>query len=138
MTTIILGKFQQVDLNFSVVKIMSQWREEVKLLHEVTFDNKPPETCLEFFEGSLNFVGLPRRIQNADRQWIEEFLGLGGLEKLFKALTEISGKTSPRASDAVQELECTLCIKSIMNHKLGMEHVIKTEEKFIDALTEGK
>ena len=117
---------------------MQQWREGVKFLHEATFDSKPPETCLELFEGSLNFIRLPSRIQNADQQWIEEFLGLGGMERLFKALTEISGKASPRASDAVQELECTLCIKSIMNHKMGMEHVIKTEEKFIDALVEGK
>lgn len=116
---------------------MSHWKEEIKLLHEVAFDNKPPETCLELFEGSLNFIGLKHRIQNADQQWIEEFLGLGGLEKLFKTLAMISGKTLVHLSDAVQELECAQCIKSILNYKWGMEYVIKNEEMFVDTLTEG-
>ena len=116
---------------------MSHWREGIKLLHEITFDNKPPETCLELFEGSLNFIGLKYRIQNADQQWIEEFLGLGGLEKLFKTLAMISSKTLVHLSGAVQELECAQCIKSILNHKWGMEYVIENEAMFVDTLTEG-
>jgi len=34
------------------------WREEVKHLHEATFENKPPRTCLDLFEAILNFIGL--------------------------------------------------------------------------------
>ena len=122
---------------------MSQWREGVRLLHEVSFDGKPPETCLELFEaerfeGCVAFVGLTQRIQKADHKWIEEFLGQGGLEKLFETLAILSGKALVGFADAVPELECARCIKSIMNHQLGMEHIIKTEKNFIHKLTEGK
>ena len=122
---------------------MSQWKEGVRLLHEVTFDGKPPETCLELFEaerfeGSLAFIGLTHRIQKADHEWIEEFLGLGGLEKLFETLAILSGKALVGFANTIPELECARCIKSIMNHQLGMEQVIKTEKKFIHKLTEGK
>ena len=122
---------------------MSQWREGVKLLREVNFDGQPPETCLELFEaerfeGCLAFSGLAHRIQKADQKWIEEFLGLGGLEKLFETLAILSGKSLVGFAGAVPELECAKCIKSIMNHQLGMEQIIKTEKRFIHKLTEGK
>lgn len=116
---------------------MSLWRKEVELLHEITFDNESPEACLELLEASSNFIGLKNRIQKADQKWIEELLGHGVLEKLFEALAILSSKTSIGFTDAVQEVECTRCIKSIMNHKYGMEYVIQAEEKFINKLTEG-
>ena len=118
---------------------MSVWKEGVECLHEIAFDNQSPETCLEIFEGSSNFIGLKCRIEKADEKWVEEFLELQGLEKLFEMLEELSSKTSRIGlSDEVQELKCAHCIKSIMNHELGMEHVIKTGEMFIYKLTKGK
>jgi len=116
---------------------MALWKEEVKHLHEATFENKPPETCLELFEATLNFIALKNRVQKADQKWIEEFLEQGGLEKVFETLAMISNKDSLGLSDAMRELECVQCIKSIMNHQFGMEYVIRAEKKFIYKLTQG-
>ena len=122
---------------------MSQWKEGLKLLHGVAFDSKPPETCIELFEarrfeGPPVFIKLADRIQKADDNWIEEFLGLGGLEKIFETLAALSNKSLVSFAGAVPELECARCIKSIMNHRVGMEHATTTDKKFIHRLAEGK
>lgn len=61
---------------------------------------------------------------------------------MFEKLAVLGDKTSTVLSDAmpcaVQEQECAKCIKSIMNHKSGMEFVIGSEKQFVCKLIEGK
>lgn len=106
-----------------------------------SLEGSDPELCIVLFKSTLNFHGLKKRITSADSKWIEEFLQQGGLETLFDALATLGTKgfnTSTALMDAVQQLECISCIRTIMSRKCGMEHILTTGEKFVNRLIEGK
>ena len=134
---------------------MSHW---TKLTKQVTKDNvhaevesrqalpaslegSDPELCIVLFKSTPNFHGLKKRIISADKIWVEEFLQQDGLEMLFDALATLGTKgfnTSTAMMDAVQQLECISCIKTIMGRSCGMEHILTNGEKFVNRLIEGR
>ena len=105
-----------------------------------SLEGSDPELCIALFKSTLNFHGLKKRITSADKKWTEEFLEQEGLETLFDALATLSIKgfnTSTALMDAVQQLECINCIKTIMSRSCGMEHILTNGEKFVKRLIEG-
>ena len=120
---------------------MSLWKQEVEHLQKFNFEGKSAEACLEFFKTSLDFISLTNRVQSADQQWMEEFLDQGGLEAVFDALGTLNTCTSKASRsglvDAVQQLDCARCIKSIINYQSAINHVIKVGETFVNKLIEG-
>ena len=105
-----------------------------------SLEGSDPELCIVLFNSTLNFHGLKKRITSADKQWIKEFLEQEGLETLFDALATLGTKgfnTSTALMDAVQQLECISCIKTIMSRSCGMEHILTNGEKFVNRLIEG-
>ena len=105
-----------------------------------SLEGSDPELCIVLFKSTLNFHGLKKRITSADNKWIEEFLDQEGLETLFDALATLGTKgfnTSTALMDAVQQLECINCIKTIMSRSCGMEHILMNGEKFVSRLIEG-
>ena len=105
-----------------------------------SLEGSDPELCIALFKSTLNFHGLKKRITSADKKWIEEFLDQEGLETLFDALATLGMKgfnTSTALMDAVQQLECIKCIKTIMSRSCGMEHILTNGEKFVKRLIEG-
>lgn len=106
-----------------------------------SLEGSDPELCIVLFKSTLNFHGLKKRIASADKQWIKEFLHQGGLEMMFDALATLGTKgfsMSTALKDAVQQLECIGCIKSIMERSSGMEYILTNGEKFMNRLIEGK
>ena len=105
-----------------------------------SLEGSDPELCIVLFKSTPNFHGLKKRITSADKKWIEEFLQQDGLEILFDALATLGTKgfnTSTAMMDAVQQLECISCIKTIMSRSCGMEHILMNGEKFVNRLIEG-
>ena len=99
-----------------------------------------PESCIVLFKITLNFHGLKKEIATADSKWMTEFLHQDGLEILFDALATLGSKGFNRSTammDAVQQLECISCIKTIMGRSCGMEHILMNGEKFVNRLIEG-
>ena len=105
-----------------------------------SLEGSDPELCITLFKSTLNFHGLKKRIRNADKEWIELFLQQEGLETLFDALATLGTKgfsASTALMDAVQQLECIGCIKTIMSRSCGMEHILMNGERFVKRLIEG-
>lgn len=123
---------------------MSKWSIVRQLVFQkksafsvLSFQGSDPELCLSLFNNTLNFVGLKNRLKSADGKWIEEFLERGGLKIILNSLSQLSNKMVYTFIDAVKQLECIACVKSIMNHPFGMEYVIMTAEKSVNKITEG-
>ena len=117
---------------------------EVRAKHPLpaSLEGSDPELCIKLFKESdnLNFHGLKKRITSADEEWIKEFLQQDGLEILFKALATLGMKGFKKSTailDAVQQLECISCIKTIMGRSCGMEHILMNGEDFVKRLIEG-
>ena len=105
-----------------------------------SFVGRDPESCIVLFRSTLNFHGLKKEIAGVDNKWIQEFLHQDGLEIVFDALATLGAKgfnTSTAMMDAVQQLECISCIKTIMGRSCGMEHILMNGEKFVNRLIEG-
>ena len=128
---------------------MSRWSKVTKQINSeveskqhlpASLEGSDPELCIVLFKSTLNVHGLEKRIISADSKWIEEFLQQDGLEIVFDALATLGSKgfnTSTAMMDAVEQLECISCIKTIMGRSCGMEHILMNGEKFVNKLIEG-
>ena len=128
---------------------MSLWSKAAKQINSEAKSKQPlpaslegsdPELCIVLFKNTLNFYGLKKRIISADSKWIEEFLQQDGLEIVFDALATLGSKgfnTSTAMMDAVKQLQCISCIKTIMGQSCGMEHILMNGKKFVNRLIEG-
>ena len=124
---------------------------------EGTLERADPELCIEIFRRELNFSGLQRRLREADRSWMSQFLLVNGLSALFEVLESLSQKKSRRGvvvfddgtgSDAAggavvpapdtsyQKSECVACVKAVMNYRRGMECMV-SGDGFIRKLAQG-
>ena len=124
------------------IVVAEQLENRAKHPVPVSLEGSDPELCIKLFKESddLNFHGLKKRITSADGKWIKEFLQQDGLEILFKALAALGAKSFSKSTaimDAVHQLECIGCIKTIMGRSCGMEHILMNGEDFVKRLIEG-
>ncbi len=97
-----------------------------------------PELCITLLSRGLNFKGLMDRLRSADQDWMEHFLALGGLSAIFDALESLCAKGFSGIADALKQLDCVNCVKSVMNNKFGLEFIIaQPGEGFVKKLTQG-
>lgn len=72
-----------------------------------------PELCVKLLEtpSLKNFSGLRPRLEKASKEWLSEFLSIGGLDCLLDGLSSLSaGNRQSRFAEALEQIECVRCI----------------------------
>lgn len=84
----------------------------------------------------VNYSGLQRRLEVSNRSWMVQFLELQGLDLLLEALERLSGRGCARIANALLQLTCVSCVRTIMNSSAGL-HFILDNEGYIRMLAQG-
>ena len=83
-----------------------------------------PEYCIRLlrFPSVQTYHGIHSKLKCSSDEWIFEFLQNNGMEVLLDALERLS--SLKMFVDAVMLLECTSCIKTAMNSKIGLDFMV--------------
>ena len=74
---------------------------------------------------SINiYYALKVKIENSTSQWLQDFLDYGGMECFLSAVAQLSGNNFTSFSDAIIQLDCVTCIRTVLNTKLGLRHFV--------------
>ncbi|XP_063296031.1 inverted formin-2 isoform X2 [Pelobates fuscus] len=96
---------------------------------EGNLENADPELCIRLLQipSVVNYSGLKKRLESSDDNWIVQFLELSGLDLLLEALDTLSGRGVSRIADALLQLTCINCVRTIMNSHKGIEYIVENE-----------
>uniref|UniRef100_A0A8C5QF60 Inverted formin 2 n=1 Tax=Leptobrachium leishanense TaxID=445787 RepID=A0A8C5QF60_9ANUR len=96
---------------------------------EGNLENADPELCIRLLQipSVVNYSGLKKRLETSDDAWIVQFLELSGLDLLLEALDTLSGRGVARIADALLQLTCINCVRTIMNSHKGIEYIVENE-----------
>ena len=96
-----------------------------------------PEFCVRLlrFPSVQTYCGIHSKLKNSSNDWMVEFLESNGMEVLLDALEKLS--SLKLFVDAVMLLECTSCIKTVMNSKTGLDFMVGNRD-FTRRLSRGK
>lgn len=96
---------------------------------EANLENADPELCIRLLQipSVVNYSGLKKRLESSDDNWMVQFLELSGLDLLLEALDRLSGRGVSRISDALLQLTCINCVRTLMNSHKGIEHIVNNE-----------
>ncbi|XP_073466063.1 inverted formin-2 isoform X3 [Aquarana catesbeiana] len=96
---------------------------------EANLENADPELCIRLLQipSVVNYSGLKKRLESSDDQWMVQFLELSGLDLLLEALDRLSGRGVSRISDALLQLTCINCVRTLMNSHKGIEYIVNNE-----------
>ncbi|XP_037775290.1 inverted formin-2-like [Penaeus monodon] len=88
------------------------------------------ETCVALLRMPTvsNYSGLKKLMEVAGEDWLEDFLNLDGLGVLFESLERLSDRGFSSIADAILQLECVLCVKTVMNSTSGLEYIINNDD----------
>ena len=86
-----------------------------------------PELCVKLLKtpSLKNFSGIRPKLEKSSKQWLSEFLSLGGLSCLLDGLSVLSDNRYGRFTEALEQIECVRCIKSVLNSPTGLELMTK-------------
>ncbi|XP_020610125.1 inverted formin-2-like [Orbicella faveolata] len=98
-----------------------------------------PELCVKLLKtpSLKNFSGIRPRLEKASKEWLSEFLNLGGFDCLFDGLTSLSSRNGLKFTEALEQIECVRCIKAVMNSSVGLE-VMTANNELTRSLVKGK
>ena len=84
-----------------------------------------PELFIKFVRipSLKTYSSLKAKLDICSKEWLTEFLELGGLSSLFEVLEKLSERGLGKFSDAFLQLECVRCIKAVMNNVTGLEYM---------------
>lgn len=106
-----------------------------------TLDRWNPETCVRLLRmpSVQNYSGLCKLISGSDKNWMIEFLGMGGLEVLFESVDRLSGKSShsSKLERTLLLLQCVKCLNAVINSHVALEHIIQQKSN-VKKIAEGK
>ncbi|KAM4690860.1 inverted formin-2 [Rhinophrynus dorsalis] len=96
---------------------------------EGNLENADPELCIRLLQipSVINYSGLKKRLESSDDDWMVQFLELSGLDLLLEALDKLSGRGVSRISDALLQLTCINCVRTLMNSHKGIEYIVDNE-----------
>ncbi|KAL2082736.1 hypothetical protein ACEWY4_022554 [Coilia grayii] len=96
---------------------------------EANLENADPELCIKLLQvpSMVNYSGLRRRLEASNRDWMLQFLELGGLDLLMEAVERLSGRGCARIADALLQLTCVGCVRAIMNSATGINFIVEAE-----------
>ncbi|XP_070554541.1 inverted formin-2-like [Ptychodera flava] len=97
---------------------------------QCNLDNCHTELCVKLLcvPTVQNYAGLKHRLSNCTKEWMDEFLELGGLGLLLESLERLCDRGYSSFADAFLQLECVGCIKAVLNSKSGIDFIIETRE----------
>lgn len=89
------------------------------------FKDVEPELFIKFVRIPTlkTYASLIKKFESCSKDWLTEFLELGGLNSLFEVLEKLSERGIGKFSDAFLQLECVRCIKAVMNNVTGLEFI---------------
>ena len=98
-----------------------------------------PELCAKLLKtpSLKNFSGIRPRLEKASKEWLSEFLNLGGFDCLLDGLTSLSSGNGLKFTEALEQIECVRCIKAVMNSSVGLEAMTANNE-LTRSLVKGK
>ena len=104
-----------------------------------TIANGNPERCVRLSRSPSVHVyyALKMKLEQCSAPWLDGFLQLDGLQTLLESLEKFNGKGFTNFSDAVLQLDCISCIKSVMNTKAGMKYFVDQED-YVNQLSFGE
>lgn len=96
-------------------------------IHFQNFDSLSPEVCIDLMKSAnLKFLSnLNKKLKQNNKAWNEEFLELNGARGLLDLVETLGIRRVTQLSDALLLLECVQCIKTIMNSKMGLAHLVE-------------
>lgn len=119
-------------------KPSSRWRKisgeksDVSSVLSSLIADADPELCVKLLKTPClkHFSGIrPRLEKPASKEWLSEFLILGGLDCLLDGLSSLSsGSGQSRFTEALEQIECVRCIKAVMNSPVGLELMTRSNE----------
>ncbi|XP_069129886.1 uncharacterized protein [Argopecten irradians] len=100
-----------------------------------------PERVVELLRSPSvqTYTTLKRKLlkAKANPEWILRFLHSDGLELLFESLEQISKQKPISFLDAVLQVGCVECVKTVMDSSLGLDYIVENKDftpKFAAAL----
>lgn len=106
-----------------------------------TLDRWNPETCVRLLRmpSVQNYSGLCKLISGSDKNWMIEFLDMGGLEVLFESVDRLSGKSSSssKLERTLLLLQCVKCLNAVINSHVALEYIIQ-QKSYVKKIAEGK
>lgn len=125
----------------SSIPATSRWRKISRENKDGMIADADPELCVKLLEtpSLKNFSGIrPRLEKPASKEWLREFLTLGGLDCLLDGLSSLSsGSGVSRCTGALEQIECVRCIKAVMNSSVGLELMTRNSD-LTRSLTKGE
>lgn len=111
-------------------KISSGDHKDVSSVISGIIADADPELCVKLLKtpSLKNFSGIRPRLENTSKEWLSEFLNLGGLGCLLDGLSSLSSRNGLKFTEALEQIECVRCIKAVMNSSLGLEIMIANNE----------
>ncbi|XP_076737666.1 inverted formin-2-like isoform X5 [Maylandia zebra] len=96
---------------------------------EANLENADPELCIRLLQVPtvVNYSGLQRRLEVSNQSWMVQFLELQGLDLLLEALEALSGRGCAHIADALLQLTCVSCVRTIMNSSAGLHFILDNE-----------
>ncbi|CAH1777734.1 unnamed protein product [Owenia fusiformis] len=98
-----------------------------------------PVQCLDITHkpSSHGYFALKTKIQKSPPGWLQEFLDLGGLESLLEALVQLSQKSFSSINDAVLQVDCSTCVRRILDTSTGMDFMMREYPEAVDQIVLG-
>lgn len=128
------GKSENEDAPLSSLKsakrLIRTGSEFLEDINNGKYDQWTPELCVHLLRlpNVQNYAGMKKWLENCKKQQMLEFLELDGLGILFEALEKLSDKGFASVADALLQLECVLCVRVVMNSRLGLEYITNHKE----------
>ena len=129
----------------AVTALKSNWRKisgdhnDVSSVVSGLMEDADPELCVKLLKtpSLKNYSGVRPRLEKASKEWLSEFLNLGGVDCLLDGLTSLSSGKGPKFTEALEQIECVRCIKAVLNSVVGLE-VMTANNEFTRSLVQGK
>lgn len=129
----------------AVTALKSNWRKisgdynDVSSVVTGLMEDADPELCVKLLKtpSLKNYSGVRPRLEKASKEWLSEFLNLGGVDCLLDGLTSLSSGKGPKFTEALEQIECVRCIKAVLNSMVGLE-VMTANNEFTRSLVQGK
>lgn len=91
-----------------------------------------PERIVELLRSPSvqTYTTLKRKLLKAksNPEWILRFLHSDGLELLFDSLEQISRQNPKSFLDAVLQVGCSECVKTVMDSSLGLDYIVENKD----------
>lgn len=86
--------------------------------------SKSPELCIQLLARTPSrkvFLELKSKVENCSKEWLNEFIEIGGLTCLFESLAVLCHRRNEIFFTFLERLECVRCIKAVLNSNAGLE-----------------